>query len=208
MWYVAQLFPRFQRDNVSFRSLRFSVHPSFGGRRLFVGERTNGGLTDEQQALTLTLRCHSSSFFSSSSSCSRNWWQMASTRLANWPLLLSVLGRKIVNLPPEDPQFRPGCRYANSLRWVPRKGKSIIKWGHRRVLVAIWGGFLDDCCHTSDVGSQIVVFLTVSYFIVILLFRRIWQSFHLTFCDSNSCDSWFLEGYVFSLFLYILLIIN
>ena len=109
---------------------------------------------------------------------------------------------------PKDPQFRSGCRNTNSLRWVPRRGKSIIKWGHRRVLEAIWGGFLDDYCHTSDVGSQIVVFLTVSYFIVILLFRRIWQSFHLTFCDSNSCDSWFLEGYVFSLFLYILLIIN
>ena len=46
---MAQLFPRFQRDNVSFRSLRFSVHPSFGGRRLFVGERTNRDLTDEQQ---------------------------------------------------------------------------------------------------------------------------------------------------------------
>ena len=29
---------------------RFFVHPSFGGCRLFVGERTNSGLTDEQQA--------------------------------------------------------------------------------------------------------------------------------------------------------------
>ena len=122
---------------------------------------------------THTLRFHSSSFLSSSSSCSRNWWQMASTRLDNWPLLLPVLGRKIVNLPPKDPQFRPGYQYANSLRWVPRRGKSIIKWGHRMVLEAIWGGFWDDCCHTSGVGSQDFVSLTVSYFIVILLFRRI-----------------------------------
>ena len=129
-------------------------------------------------------------------------------RIGQLALVTARFGRKIVNLAPKDPQFRPGCRYANSLRWVPRRGKSIIKWGHRRVLEAIWGGFLDGCCHTSVVGSQIVVFLTVSYFIVILLFRRIWQSFYLTFCDSNSCDSWFLEGYVFSLFLYILLIIN
>ena len=173
-----------------------------------VGERTKGGVTYKPHPPTLPLRSHSSSFFSSSSSCSRNWWQMASTRLANWSLLLSVFGRKIVNLPPKGPQFRPGCWNTNSLRWVPRRGKSIIKWGHRMVLEAIWGGFLDDCCHTSDVGSQIVVSLTVSYFIVILLFRRIWQSFHLTFCDSYSCDTWFLEGYVFSIFLYILLIIN
>ena len=159
--------------HTSSKNHRFSVHPSFGDRCLFVGERTNSDLTDEQQVHTLSLRCHSTSFFSSSSSCLRNWWQMASTRLDNWPLLLPVLGRKIVNLPPKDPQFRPGYRYANSLRWVPRRGKSIIKWGHRRVLEAIWGGFWDDCCHTSGVGSQDFVSLTVSYFIVILLFRRI-----------------------------------
>ena len=52
-------------------------------------------------------------------------------------LVTARFGRKIVNLVPKDPQFRPGYRYANSLRWVPRRGKSIIKWGHRRVLVAI-----------------------------------------------------------------------
>ena len=110
-------------------------------------------------------------------------------KIGQLALVAARFGRKIVNLPPKDPQLRPGCRYTNSLRWVPRRGKSIIKWGHRMVLEAIWGGFLDDRCHTSDVGSQIVVFLTVSYFIVILLFRGIKQSFHLTFCDSNSCDS-------------------
>ena len=129
-------------------------------------------------------------------------------RIGQLALVTARFGQKIVNLAPKDLQLRSECWNTNSLRWVPRRGKSVIKWGHRMVLEAIWGGFLDDRCHTSDVGSQIVVFLTVSYFIVILLFRRIWQSFHLTFCDSNSCDSWFLEGYVFSLFLYILLIIN
>jgi hypothetical protein len=68
-------------------------------------------------------------------------------------LVTARFGQKIVNLAPKDPQFRSGCRNPNSLRWVPRRGKSIIKWAHRRVLEAILCGFLDDCCHTSDVGS-------------------------------------------------------
>ena len=74
-------------------------------------------------------------------------------KIGQLALVTARFGRKIVNLPPKDPQLRPGCRNTNSLRWVPRRGKSIIKWGHRRVLEAIWGGFLDDYCHTSDVGS-------------------------------------------------------
>ena len=94
-------------------------------------------------------------------------------KIGQLALVTARFGRKIVNLVPKDPQFRPGCWNTNSLRWVPRRGKSVIKWARRRVLEAIWGGFLDDCCHTSDVGSPDFVSLTVSYFIAILLFSRI-----------------------------------
>ena len=58
-------------------------------------------------------------------------------KIGQLALVTARFGRKIVNLVPKDPQFRPGCRNTNSLRWVLRRGKSIIKWGHRRVLVAI-----------------------------------------------------------------------
>ena len=83
----------------SSKNHRFSVHPSFGDRCLFVGERTNSDLTDEQQVHTLSLRCHSTSFFSSSASCLRNRWQMASTRLDNWPLILPVSATRLAIWP-------------------------------------------------------------------------------------------------------------
>ena len=52
--------------------------------------------------------CHSTSFSNSSSSCSRKFRQMASTKFPNWPLLQPESGTRLAIMPHDSFQLRSG----------------------------------------------------------------------------------------------------
>ena len=95
-----------------FRKTHFVEKPpflrsSFVRRPPFVRRRANKQWPYRRATdPTHTLRCHLTSFFSSSSSCSRNWWQKASTRSDKWTLI-----------PPVSPS-RMAIWPQSSIRWV------------------------------------------------------------------------------------------